>query len=208
MVSEVEPLDTVERALVREALTGDSVRLEGGKILRYIGLQSPPLQSLIPLVRQQGAQALEFNRHLVEGQKVQIVWDSQIRDNQNRLLGYVFLEDGAFVNQALLKAGHAKALVVAPNLKYAGLFRRAELNARRQKRGLWQKEPENQFIRSEYIGEKNTKIYYLPTSPELGRIPKANLVTFGSRIDAKVAGYKPCPTCKEHSGSLEEPGIY
>ena len=184
-----------QEVLVRETLSGDRVRLAGGKILRYSGLESPPLQSLIPLERQYGAEALDFNNHLVGGKKIWVEWDSQIRDNQARLLGYVFLEDGTFVNREILKAGYARAHVVAPNLKYADEFNHDELEARRNKRGLWRKEPYNPYLKDEYLGEKNTKVYYLPNSPELDRIPQANLVSFSSRVDAAAAGYRPCRTC-------------
>ncbi len=186
-----------QTVVVREALTGDSVRLEGGKTLKYIGVQSPPLQSIVPLVREYGHNALEFNKSLVEGRKVQVEWDLQIRDNSNTLLGYVFMEDGTFLNKEILKQGHGKIRLLPPNLKYAALFRRAELEARRERKGLWKEEPKNPFIKSEYVGEKNTKIYYFPTSPELDRIPKANLVMFASRVEAKAAGYRPCFTCNE-----------
>ena len=188
-----------QKAVVREVLTGDSVRLKGGKILRYAGLHAPPLQSIIPLMRQYGANALDFNKSLVEGKNIVIEWGSQIRDNQNNLIGYVYLEDGTFVNLEMIKSGNAKAVVMAPNLRYAGNFRQAELKARREKKGIWKEEPENPFIKSEYIGEINTKIYYFPTSPELDRIPKSQLVTFRSRVEAKAAGYKACNTCHENT---------
>ena len=186
-----------QAVLVQEALTGDTVRLEGGKTLKYIGLQAPPLQSLIPLVRQYGSAALEFNKKMVEGKKVMVEWGSQIRDDQRNLLGYVFLEDGTFVNQEILKTGHAKVKIIPPNLRYAAAFRRLELEARRNRSGIWKEEPKNPFLKSEYIGEKNTKVYYLPNSPELDRIPQANLVTFTSRVQAKAAGYRPCFTCSK-----------
>ena len=187
-----------QTAVVSEALTGDSVRLKGGKILKYTGVQSPPLQSRIPLVREYGNEALSFNKNLVESKEITIEWDSQIRENRNTLLGYAFLPDGTFVNKEILKNGHAKFRPVPPNIKYTGVFRTAELEARRKKSGLWKEEPENPFIKSEYIGEKNTKLYYFPTSPELEKIPQANLVTFRSRVEAKAAGYRPCPTCSEN----------
>ncbi len=186
---------------VQQALTGDTVRLEGGKTLKYIGLKSPPLQSLIPLVRQYGSAALEFNKKMVEGKKVLVEWGSQIQDDQRNLLGYVFLEDGTFVNKQVLKAGHAKVKIVPPNIRYAAAFRKYELEARRNKGGLWKEEPTNPFLKSEYIGEKNTKIYYLPNSPELERIPQANLVKFNSRVQAKAAGYRACFTCSESAES-------
>ena len=186
-------------AVVAEVLTGDSMRLGGGKTLKYIGIQSPPLQSLIPLVRDYGKNALEFNKNLVGGKKIWIEWGSQIRDNKNNLLGYVFLEDGTFVNQQIAKSGNGKVVQIPPNTSHSAALRRAELEARRGRRGLWKEEPENPYIKNEYIGEKNTKVYYFPTSPELDRIPQANLVTFRSRVEAKAAGYRPCSTCKENS---------
>ena len=182
---------------VHEVLTGDAVRLKGGKTLRYAGLQAPPKQSVIPLLRQYGEVSFEFNRKMVEGKKVFIEWGPQIRDERGNLLGYVFLEDGAFVNLEILKAGHAKFRMPPPNKRYAADLRQGELEARRAKLGLWKEEPENPYIKEEYLGEKNTKIYYFPTSPELDRIPEANLVKFRSRIDAKAAGYRPCFNCKE-----------
>lgn len=193
-----------QSAVVHEVLSGDTVRLEGGKTLKYAGIQSPPLQNIIPLARVYGENALAFNRQLVEGKKILIEWGPQIRDEQNRLLGYVFLENQTFVNLELLKSGHARMRVLPPNLHYASAFRHAELGARRARAGLWKEEPENPFIKSEYIGEKNTKMYYFPTSPELERIPQANLVTFRSRVEAKAAGYRPCATCNEDEKSYFE----
>jgi len=194
---------STQSATVHEALMGHSVRLKGGKTLRYIGIQSPPLQSKIPLIRQYGQAAFDFNQKLTQGKKINIEWDFQIRDERGDLLGYAFLEDGTFVNLEILKAGHAKWVRTPPNHKYSAELRLAELQARRVRLGLWKEEPENPYIKDEYLGEKNTKIYYFPTSPELERIPQANLVNFRSRMDAKAAGYRPCSTCKEDAKLLE-----
>ena len=187
-----------QSAVVLEVLTGDSVRLEGGKILKYANVSSPPLQSAIPMLRQYGLDALLFNKKLVAGKKILVEWGPQIRDEKNNLLGYVFLEDGTFVNEALLKEGHGKLALKAPNLKYSDVFRRSELEAQRNKKGLWKEEPVNPYIKNEYVGEKNTKIYYFPTSPELEHIPQAYLVNFKSRVEAVAAGYRPCSTCHEN----------
>ena len=146
-----------------------------------------------------GQDSLEFNKSLLLNKNILIEWDSQIRDSHQNLLGYAYLPDKTFINQAVLENGHAKIFIVPPNLKYAGLLRKSELEARRKKLGRWKEEPNNPFLKSEYLGEKNTKIYYLPTSPELERIPEANLVKFRSRIEAKAAGYKACFSCSEDS---------
>ncbi len=191
-----------QSAVVQDVITGDTVRLDGGKLLKYAGISSPPPQSKILLVQKYGAEALAFNRSLVGGKRVQIEWGQQIRNDEGHLLGYVFLDDGRMANLELLKAGHAKAAVLPPNLNYAAEFRRSDLDARRQKLGLWKEEPENPYIKDEYIGDKNTKIFYFPTSPELERIPESYLVRFRSRIEATAAGYRSCAECKESRRQL------
>ena len=134
---------------------------------------------------------------------VDIEWDSRIRDNRNNLLGYVFLKDGRLVNREILAAGQAKSRILAPNTQYAAELRKAEDSAKRNKLGVWEKEPESPYGSKSYIGEKNTKIYYRPNSPELDRIPAAQLVTFESRVDASAAGYRPCATCRADSPDPE-----
>ncbi len=177
--------------------------------MKYTGAQAPPLQSRLPLVREYGEQSLAFNKNLVEQKKIWIEWDSQIRDEQNNLLGYVFLEDGTFVNQKIVEAGYARAILKAPNLKYSAKLRRAQIEAKRQKLGLWEKEVNNPYITEyPYIGEKNTKVYYFPDSPELERIPEAQLIKFRSRVEAKAAGYRACATCKEDQDPFKVSDAY
>lgn len=188
---------SIKNAVVREAVTGDTVRLEGGMMFRYAAIEAPPLQSQVPLLRQYGEQALAYNKALVEGKKIKIVWDSQIRNEKNDLVGYAFLEDGRFVNEELAKNGHAKARPIPPNLKFAARLRRAELDARRGRLGLWEKEAKNPFLSGEYVGDQTSKTFYFPTSPELEDIPAARLVPFRSRVEAVAAGYRPCPACRE-----------
>ncbi len=184
-------------ALVTEVLTGDSVRLKGGKILRYAGLEAPAPQNKILLVREYGKVSLDFNSALVQGKAVEIEWDSQIRDRRGDLIGYVYLPDGTFVNREILEKGHAKVAITPPNTRHAGMLREAELVAKRQKAGLWREEPKNPYLKSEFLGDRTTKIYYLPNSPELERIPGGHVETFRSRIDAVKAGFRPCDTCRQ-----------
>jgi endonuclease YncB( thermonuclease family) len=192
-----------QTAVVREVLTGDTVRLAGGKTLRYASLQAPALQSKIPLVRTYGENSLAFNKSLVEGKTVRIHWGARLYDERKNLLGYVYLEDGTFVNEVVLKAGHAKLALAPPNLAHDGEFRRAEMDARRDKRGLWKEEPDNPFLKSEYIGDTNTKLYHNPTCPLLERIPAAHTQSFKTRVDAKAKGYRRCKDCAD-SGQVED----
>jgi micrococcal nuclease len=190
---------------VEKALSGDSVRLSTGKTLKYSGIQSQPMQSKIVMVREYGEKAQAFNAALVEGKEIEIEWGPRIRDQYGELIGYVFLPDGRLVNEEMLKAGWAKTRLRPPNLQYAERFRKAQNQAKRDKLGQWEKEPPSRFgPDAVFLGEKSTKIYYLPDSPELDQIPEAHLIKFRSRVEAKAAGYKACFTCKEEAPDPEE----
>ena len=190
-----------QKAIVDKALSGDSLLLKGGKTLRYIGIEAYPMQSKVVLIREYGEKARLFNESLVGGKEIRIEWDSKIRDERNNLLAYVYLNDGRFVNLEILKAGHAKTRIRAPNTRYAAELRQGERQAQRNLAGLWENEPPDLMKNRPYIGEKNTKLYYRPDSPELSRIPEAQLVRFDSRVAAKAAGYRACPTCRETSAN-------
>jgi endonuclease YncB( thermonuclease family) len=53
------------------------------------------------------SQATEANRALVEGQQVILVKDVSETDRYGRLLRYMYLEDGTFVNAELVRQGYA-----------------------------------------------------------------------------------------------------
>lgn len=188
---------------MESVVSGDTVKLTGGKELRYAGVESPSPQSAIALSQQYGQDALAFNRALVEGKTIQVEWGPQIRDSKNRLLAYVFLEDGTFVNRELLKNGHARTRIVAPNLRYAEELRDDEMGARRAKKGLWLKEPEDPKFKQNVWGNKVGKVYFYPDSPELDDVPEAQRVPFRSRTEAKAAGYTPCFSCRNRTSTID-----
>jgi micrococcal nuclease len=130
----------VTAAIVERVIDGDTVVLVGGETVRYIGVDTPELQHH-PKKRAQpyAKEATEFNRGLVEGQKVRLEMDVERQDKYSRTLAYVFLEDGRFVNAELLKEGYAQLLTIPPNVRYVDLFTGLQKQARENKRGLWGK---------------------------------------------------------------------
>ncbi|MDD5692451.1 MAG: thermonuclease family protein, partial [Candidatus Omnitrophica bacterium] len=89
-------------------------------------------------IKQLGMQSYEFTRKLVEGRRVRLEFDVERLDKYKRLLAYVYLEDGMFVNAEIVKQGYASLLTIPPNVKYADLFQKLYRQARENKRGLWQ----------------------------------------------------------------------
>ena len=105
--------------------------------VRYIGMDAPETQHPVKGVQEYGHEAKAANRRLVEGKSVRLEFDVGRRDKYGRLLAYVYLEDGTFVNAWLVEQGYAQVMTVPPNVKYQGLFLKLQREARDANRGLW-----------------------------------------------------------------------
>ncbi len=70
------------------------------------------------------------------GADVTLVLGAERRDRYGRLLAYVYLGD-RFVNAAILRAGYARTLAIAPNTDFADRFTRLQQSAANAGRGLW-----------------------------------------------------------------------
>jgi micrococcal nuclease len=126
-------------AEVVRVVDGDTVevRLDGVvEDVRYIGVDTPESVKPGAPVECFGKRAAAFNRQLVEGRRVRLVFGAERRDQYGRLLSYVYLER-RFVNAELLRRGYARTLTIPPNDRFAMRFERLELAAGRSGRGLW-----------------------------------------------------------------------
>ena len=126
-------------AVVRRVVDGDTVVLTDGQRIRYIGVDTPELHHPRKPVEAYAREAKEFNRRLVEGKKVRLEYDVQRYDRFGRVLAYVYLEDGTFINAELLRQGYAQLLTIPPNVKHADQFKPLVREAREAGRGLWGK---------------------------------------------------------------------
>ena len=136
-----DPVDFPLSALVDEAIDGDTVRIRGGRLVRYIGIDAPELRRKVngswiyepaPFSRE----AYELNRRLVEGKSVRLEYDEEKSDKYKRALAYVYAGD-ILVNGEIVKAGLARASIYRPNTKYADLLIKLEKDAKMGKRGIW-----------------------------------------------------------------------
>ena len=136
--------------LVRRAVDGDTLVLEDGERVRPIGIDTPEMhvsnklyrdanrtQQDVSTIQKLGRQAYEFTRNLVEGKRVSLEFDVERHDKYGRLLAYVYLKDGTFVNAEIVKQGYASLMTYPPNVKYADTFLKLYQQAREERRGLW-----------------------------------------------------------------------
>ncbi len=67
---------------------------------------------------------------------MRLEFDWQKRDKYGRLLAYVYLPDGTFLNAEIIKQGYGFAYTKYP-FKYLEEFRMYEKESRENGRGLW-----------------------------------------------------------------------
>ena len=116
--------------LVTRIIDGDTIEIEGGYRVRYIGIDTPEKGESYYW------EALRANRDLVEGKKIRLEKDVDDKDEYGRLLRYVWV-DNIMVNAELVKSGHAYSYSYPSNTKYQTYFLQLEQEAREHKRGLW-----------------------------------------------------------------------
>ncbi len=128
---------------VTRIIDGDTIEIETGQIIRYIGIDTPELHHPQESVQCFGYEAMIKNKQLVEGRLVRLEKDISEVDKYKRLLRYVFLADetatktATFINEVLVREGYARLATYPPDIKYQNIFLQAEKQARENKRGLW-----------------------------------------------------------------------
>lgn len=120
-------------------IDGDTivVNIEGkNENVRLIGVDTPETVHPQKPVERFGKEASDFTRKMVHGKTVRLEYDWQSRDKYGRLLAYVYLEDGTFLNAEIIKQGYGFAYTKYP-FKYLEDFRQYEKEARENNKGLW-----------------------------------------------------------------------
>jgi micrococcal nuclease len=108
--------------LLREALQGLRERV------RYIGIDTPETKHPNRGVEPYRPEATEANRRLVQGQMVSLEFDVQPRDQDGRLLAYVYVGE-VMMNAELVRQGYALLSTYPPNVKHEALFVRLQREA-------------------------------------------------------------------------------
>lgn len=106
--------------------------------VRFIGVDTPETHDPRKPVQCYGEAAAAFTRKLIGNSRVKLEADPENtnRDRYNRLLRYVYLPDGTFVNAEIIRQGYGFAYTSFPFTR-ANEFRALEQQARASNTGLW-----------------------------------------------------------------------
>ncbi len=120
-----------EEALhVSHVVDGDTVKLSTGQYIRLVGINAPDRGER--LYNESTAKLSE----LVLGKELSTESDSVNRDQYQRLLRYLFVND-VNANIELVRGGYARSYLLQKDMKYAREIMEAEKYAKANRLGIW-----------------------------------------------------------------------
>ena len=101
---------------------GNTIILSNVERVRHIGVKTPETKHPRKPFEYYGKEATAFTKKMVEGKAVRLMYDWQERDKYGRLLAYVYLMDGTFLNAGIVKQSYGHTYTRFP-FKYLDKFR-------------------------------------------------------------------------------------
>lgn len=174
-------------------IDGDTIDVDlNGKTerLRLIGIDTPETKDPRKPVQCFGKEASEQAHKLLDGKQVRLEADpSQTnRDKYDRLLRYVFFEDGTSYNKQIILEGYAHEYTYNAPYAYQSEYKQAQKDAKTAQRGLWS--PSTCNGNTEQAADEP-----IPTQPPVPPIPEPpNDTYYANCTEARNAGAAPLYT--------------
>lgn len=101
---------------------------------RLIGIDAPEMGQ-----KPWGRKAKTHLRKILKasGGRVRVEMDITKYDKYDRLLAYLWLDDGTLINELMLKDGYAVLFTIQPNSKHVDRLKKAQYAARETRSGIW-----------------------------------------------------------------------
>lgn len=180
-------------ATIVAVLDGDTVVLDDGSKVRYLGVDTPEMDHETSRHECYAREAYERNKAWVLGRKVTLAYEEPMRDEHGRLLAYVVTPERMVVNAELVRQGLAYVFRGAQGFskfpQFLALQREAVL-ARRGMHGACVVLEEKA-----YIGNRQSFVFHRTACPFGAKTHPAHRVLFSSRWDALMEGFRPCRRC-------------
>lgn len=174
---------------------GDTIVLEDGRHVRYVGIDAPEIDHDDETATPMGVAARRLNRQLVDDQRLQLEFDRELKDRYGRTLAYVVRSDGVCVNTAIVEAGWAWVLYRRPNISRNRALVAAQRRAMTQGKGIWRTLDRGASSSKTYWGNRRSKRFHDPDCPMARRISPRHRVRLNRLWDAFWAGYAPAKSC-------------
>jgi micrococcal nuclease len=118
-------------------IDGDTVILDNHERVRFIGIDAPEVASKYHRAEYYGKEAKKYLQGRIEGQEVVLKPGKEPFDKYERRLAYVYLPDGTFINEELVRLGYADVFWSIP-FEYRESFVQLQKEAKEKQIGMWQ----------------------------------------------------------------------
>lgn len=121
---------------IQQVVDGDTVRLEDGRKVRVLGINTPEMGpgKLAQPLAEAGRAALQA---LLKPNPVYLVAGEDSHDRYGRVLGHLYDRQGNNITAALLEQGWGFQVAIPPNLAHEPCYRAAQQRARLARAGVW-----------------------------------------------------------------------
>ena len=194
LLAAAEQLSAADWIKVRWVDDGDTVVLMDDRRVRYIGINAPEIAHGKEKAEPFGYAAKKFNIKLVHKKNVRLEYDREKKDRYGRVLAYVFLQNGLFVNKEMIRQGYAYYLPQRETIRYSKDMLKAQQEAMTAKRGIWKNWREKGKNKG-YIGNRKSKRFHLRTCHFGKQTARRNRIYFSSKWEAFWKGYSPGKRC-------------
>jgi len=122
---------------VSKVIDGDTVILENGDHIRFIGVNTPELGHGKFKDEPLANQARLYVKRKIEGRNIELRGEPPRRDKYGRRLAHIYSQQGESIQIGLLKQGLAFVVAVSEDLSYLTDYLAAEQQAKDANKGIW-----------------------------------------------------------------------
>lgn len=122
---------------VGTVIDGDTFHTKAGEKIRLLGINAPEIAHNQKAGEPRGQQAKQLLTQLITGKTIKLRGDIEKQDSYGRTLAQLYLRNGIWVNEQLVRSGLAYVYTFPPNIRWASRLLQAEAEARSAKRGIW-----------------------------------------------------------------------
>ena len=153
--------NTGDSYIVEAIYDGDTVRLQNGDKVRFIGINAPE-------INHDGGRSEPFAHAAKDrlttllathNNRIHLAPGSEPRDRYGRRLAHAYLPDNRSISSLLLSEGLVTRITIPPNINHSSCYREAENTARQNRIGLWSQQNANS-IRAHQIN-RQTRGFFL-----------------------------------------------
>lgn len=181
-----------ERAICTKVVDGDTIELDNGKKVRFVGVNTPERGVEGYIASKNFVQKLCLNKEI--GLDID---DSKHNDKYGRTLAVVIV-DGKNLNEMLLKEGLAEIMYMPPSEFYPYDWANGDThvaNTHSSSSSSSSSDTSSSSGSGSYVGNANSGKFHVASCGSVSKMSEKNKVFFSSRDEAINQGYVPCKRC-------------